>query len=330
MLGRLFRTFDTVLDKTVVLSYTRLGYTLRQVTWDDNDLDVDMAGKVCLVTGATSGLGRATAEGLAHLGATVYMLARNEAKGKWVREGIVRRTANEKVHLEIADLSSLTSVREFGQGFQERESRLDVLINNAGALISERETSVEGFELSFATNVLGPFLLTRLLIPLLRASAPSRIVNVSSGGMYTQKLDVADLQFEHKPYNGVIAYAQAKRAQMILTELWAERLDGTGVTVNAMHPGWADTPGVQSSLPTFRRLTKRSLRTPQQGADTILWLAAAQRPAGVSGRFWLDRRERGTHLLPGTQSSTRDRQRLWDECVRLSGLTNQVTAEAEQ
>jgi len=323
MRGALLRTFDTLLDKTIVLSYTRLGYALRQPVWKVADLDVDMTGQVCLVTGASSGLGRATAEGLARLGATVYILARDQGKGGRVREAIRRRTGNENVRLEIADLSSLTSVRKLAQRFLDREHRMDVLINNAGALVSERGASVDGFELSFATNVLGPFLLTNLLIPPLKASAPSRIVNVSSGGMYTQKLDVGDLQFEQKPFNGVIAYAQAKRAQVILTEMWAEKLAGSGVTVNAMHPGWADTPGLQTSLPNFHRLTKRSLRTPEQGADTIVWLAAAESVAGASGKFWFDRRERDTHLLPGTRSSARDRQRLWDVCMHLSSVANQ-------
>jgi NAD(P)-dependent dehydrogenase (short-subunit alcohol dehydrogenase family) len=321
MRGTLFRTFDTLLDKTIVFSYTRLGYSLRQATWDSDDLDVDMTGQACLVTGATSGLGLATAEGLANLGATVHILVRNETKGQKVREGLIHRTGNQNIHLEIADLSSLMSIREFANRFQERADRLDVLINNAGALLSERGSSVDGFELSFATNILGPFLLTGLLVPLLKASVPSRIVNVSSGGMYAQKLDVTDLQFERKPFNGVTAYAQAKRAQVILTELWAKKLASLGVTINAMHPGWADTPGVQASLPTFHRLSRKSLRTSEQGADTIIWLAAAESVAGISGRFWFDRQERTTHLLSRTQSPSRDRQRLWDECVRLSGLT---------
>jgi NAD(P)-dependent dehydrogenase (short-subunit alcohol dehydrogenase family) len=319
MRSRLFRAFDTALDKTVVFSYTRLGYALRQAAWRDADLEVDMTGQVCLVTGANSGLGRVTTEALARQGATVHMLVRSEGKGRWVREGIVHRTGNEQVHLEYADLSDLTSVRDFAERFLARQTRLDVLINNAGALLSERGTSADGFDLSFATNVLGPFLLTNLLVPILEASSPSRIINVSSGGMYSQKLDVDDLQFERKPYNGVTAYAQAKRAQVILTELWAEKLAGSGVTVNAMHPGWADTPGVQSSLPTFRRWTKKSLRTPEQGADTIVWLAVAESVAGVSGRFWFDRRARDTHLLRGTRSSAQDRERLWAECVRLTG-----------
>ena len=326
----LFRPFDTLLDKTVVLSYTRLGYALREADWDDADLEVDMSGRVCLVTGASSGLGKVTAEGLALQGATVYMLVRNETKGQNVRHGIIDRTHNKSVYLEIADLSSLASVREFASRFQDRESRLDVLINNAGALIAERGISIDGFELSFATNVLGPYLLTDLLMPLLKSGAPSRIVNVSSGGMYAQRLDVDDLQFEHKPYNGVIAYAQAKRAQVILTELWAEKLNDSAVTVNAMHPGWADTPGVQKSLPTFRRLMKGGLRTPEQGADTILWLAGAGSVASVTGKFWLDRRERSTHLLPWTKITIEERQRFWDTCVRLTGVTTPSTLVVEQ
>jgi NAD(P)-dependent dehydrogenase (short-subunit alcohol dehydrogenase family) len=319
MLSRAFRTLDTLLDKTVVFSYTRLGYTLRQMAWDDADMEVDMTGQVCIVTGATSGLGRSTAEGLARLGATVYLLVRNEGKGEAIRAWIELRTGNEDVHLQVVDLSSLSSIRDAVARFLDRERRLDVLINNAGVLLPTRMESVDGIEMTFATNVLGPFLLTTLLSPLMKESAPSRIINVSSGGMYTQKLDIDDLQFERKPFNGTIAYAQAKRAQVILTELWAEKLAASGVTANAMHPGWADTPGVQKSLPRFRKIMNRSLRTPRQGADTIVWLAVAQRLTGESGKFWFDRRERGT-MLPRTKSSDEDRQKLWDECVRLSRL----------
>jgi NAD(P)-dependent dehydrogenase (short-subunit alcohol dehydrogenase family) len=258
------------------------------------------------------------------------MLVRNENKGQNVRQAIIDSTGNERVHLEVADLSNLASVQEFASRLEEREERLDVLINNAGALIAEREVSDDGFELSFATNVLGPFLLTDLLIPLLKSGAPSRIVNVSSGGMYAQRLDVDDLMFERKPYNGVIAYAQAKRAQVVLTEIWAEKLADSAVTVNAMHPGWADTPGVQTSLPTFRRLMKDSLRTVEQGADTMLWLAVAQSVAGVTGEFWLDRRERSTHLLPWTQITIEEKQRFWDTCVRLTSMTTPSSLVVEQ
>lgn len=319
---KLGAALDELLDRTIVPSYTRLGYALRRSTWDDSDLDVDLTGQVCIVTGASSGLGRSTAEGLASRGARVYMLVRNPSKGEAVRAGIELRTGSGDVHLAVVDLSNQRSVREGVARFLSKESRLDLLINNAGVLLPERVVSVDGIEMTLATNVLGPFLLTSLLLPQLQACAPARIINVSSGGMYTQKLDVEDLQFERKSYSGPRAYAQAKRALVILTELWAEKLDGSGITVNAMHPGWVDTPGVQTSLPRFHRIVGGGLRTPQQGADTILWLAVAQRLTGQSGKFWFDRRPRPTHLLRRTQSTVDDRHRLWAMCMHLCGLAD--------
>jgi dehydrogenase/reductase SDR family protein 12 len=312
---------DTLLDRTILFSFSRIGYILRRSTWDTADLDVDMTSRTCVITGANSGLGFATSVHLAELGAPVVMVARDPAKGQRAVDDVIDRTGNPNVRLEVVDLSSLEAVRGFAGRFLEQEERLDVLINNAGVLPSERQLSVDGVELSFATNVLGPFLLTNLLMPLLARSAPARIIFVSSGGMYTQKLDVDDLQSEHREFNGTVAYAQHKRAQVILTELWAERLAGTGVTTNAMHPGWVDTPGVRRSLPAFWKLMRPFLRTPEQGADTIAWLAVAPHLASESGRFWFDRRARKTHKLAHTVSPPQDRWRLWDECVRLSGLT---------
>jgi dehydrogenase/reductase SDR family protein 12 len=311
---------DTLLDGTILFSFSRIGYIMRRSMWDTADLDVDMTGRTCVITGANSGLGFATSVHLAALGASVIMVARDPAKGQRAVDEVVDRTGNPNVRLEVVDLSSLEAVRGFAGQFLEQEERLDVLINNAGILLSERQPSVDGFELSFATNVLGPFLLTNLLTPLLARSAPARVIFVSSGGMYTQKLDVDDLQSEQGGFNGTVAYAQHKRAQVILTELWAERLAGTGVTMNGMHPGWVDTPGVRRSLPAFWKLMRPLLRTPEQGADTIIWLAVAPHLASESGRFWFDRRARKTHKLARTVSPPQDRWRLWDECVRLSGL----------
>jgi NAD(P)-dependent dehydrogenase (short-subunit alcohol dehydrogenase family) len=169
--------------------------------------------------------------------------------------------------------------------------------------------------------VLGPFLLTRELIPSMEAAAAlrgrARVVNVASGGMYTQGLHLDDLQMARN-YRGSVAYARAKRAQVVLTETWARRLRDRNITVNAMHPGWADTPGLEAGLPTFRKLTGRFLRSEEEGADTIVWLAASTEAARWTGKFWLDRRPRSAERQPGTHTTPEQAQQLWDVCERLS------------
>jgi dehydrogenase/reductase SDR family protein 12 len=316
MIGSLL---DTILDRTVVVGYTRVGYRLRRSMWSPVE-ERSMDGKVVLVTGASSGLGLAAAEGFARLGsARVRLLVRDERRGERARAEIVARSGNGDVQVDLCDLGDLGAVRHYAERLRKELPRLDVLVNNAGALVSERTLSVDGIELTFATNVLGPFLLTSLLTPLLAESESGRIVNVSSGGMYTQRIHLDDLQMSAEEYDGPTAYARSKRAEVMLTETWAQRLRGTGVVAHAMHPGWVDTPGLKSSLPRFYRLTKRLLRTPQEGADTILWLGAASEPTRSSGGFWHDRRRRPTHLVPWAQETHEDRERLWAECEHLSG-----------
>ncbi len=299
---------DRALDLTVVPGYTRLGYSVRSRWWDELPR---MDGRVVLVSGATSGIGLAAATALAGLGARVQIIARNEQRGERARE----QSGAERVW--ECDVSSMRSVRELARRFREEHSELDVLVNNAGVLPAERSLSEEGHELALATNVLGPFLLTGLLVPALEAAAPSSIVNVSSGGMYTARLGVNDLQTERRSYDGGAVYARHKRAQVVLSELWAERLNPHGVAVHSMHPGWVDTPGLERSLPRFHRLMKPALRSPEEGADTIVWLAATKRPGGG---FWHDRERRPTHLLRRTRESDEERARLWSECLRLTGL----------
>lgn len=306
--------------------YTNVGYALRSRSWGPLPR---MDGKVVLVTGATSGLGLAAAEGFARLGAGVRLLARSEERGERARAAIVAASGNGDVAVGLCDLSDLSSVREFAARFAEREPRLDVIVNNAGLLPAERSLTADGIEVAFATNVLGPFLLTNLLMPLLKRSAPARIISVSSGGMYTAKIDVDDLQSATGEFDGPGVYARTKRAQVMLTERWAQRLQGSGVVAHTMHPGWADTPGVSSSLPTFYRLTRPFLRSPVQGADTIVWLGSADEPAHSSGGFWHDRRERPTHRVPWTKEPEADRERLWQECERLSGWTEQNSNPTE-
>jgi dehydrogenase/reductase SDR family member 12 len=310
---------DTALDLSVVGGYTNVGYRIRSRGWSPLPR---MEGKVVVITGASSGLGLAAADGFARLGATVWLAVRNRERGEDARARILEHVRQADVHVGLCDLSRLGSVRGFATRFAAEAPRLDVLVNNAGILTQERELSADGIELTLATNVVGPFLLTQLLIPMLERSAPSRIVNVSSGGMYTQKLRTDDLQSEQGDFDGPTVYARSKRAEVVLTEMWAARLAGTGVTVHAMHPGWADTAGVQSSLPRFYRVTRPLLRSPDEGADTIVWLGAADEPANRSGGFWHDRRRRPTHLLPGTRETEAERRSLWAECVALSSTAS--------
>jgi NAD(P)-dependent dehydrogenase (short-subunit alcohol dehydrogenase family) len=316
---------DTVLDRTILPGYTSIGYRVRSAGWSAGDL-TPMDGKLALVTGASSGIGLAAAEGFARLGASVRLLVRSAERGARARELIIERSGNSDVAVELCDLGVLDSVRAFAERFTSQEARLDVLVNNAGTLSAKRTLSPDGIELTFATNVVGPFLLTKLLVELLERSAPARIINVSSGGMYAQRLRVDDLQSAAGAYDGAAVYARTKREQVILTELWAARLAGTGVVVHAMHPGWVDTPGLEASLPRFRTATRPLLRTPAQGADTIVWLGAAAEPARSSGGFWHDRRRRPTHLLPWTRESAGERERLWAECERLSAQTDPAAA----
>ncbi|MGB9186034.1 MAG: SDR family NAD(P)-dependent oxidoreductase [Solirubrobacteraceae bacterium] len=307
---------DATLDRTVVGGYSNLGYRLRRSWWREADL-APMTGKTVLVTGASSGLGLAAAEGFARLGAELWLLARDPQRGENARAKVAEQSGGE-VHLELCDLGDLGSVRDFAQRFTAAAPGLDVLVNNAGVMTAQRAQSADGIELTFAVNVLAPFLLTALLLEPLRHAAPSRIINVSSGGMYTQRLRADDLQSERDEFDGTAAYARSKRAEVILTAMWARRLQDSGVAVHAMHPGWVDTPGVRNSLPRFYRLTRPLLRTPAQGADTIVWLGAAPQATVGTGDFWQDRARRPPYLWPGTRETQADRERLWRECEELT------------
>jgi dehydrogenase/reductase SDR family member 12 len=310
---------DKALELSVIGGYSRLGYQLRSAAWRSQPL-ARMDGETVLITGASSGLGLAAADGFAGLAARVYMLARDRERGERARDQVAQKTGNPEVRALICDLSDLRAVRLLARQLCLQAPRLDVLVNNAGVLTRERTLSAQGLELTFATNVLGPFLLTKLLTQRPGDHAPRRIINVSSGGMYLQRLHADDLQMQRERFDGPTAYARTKREQVILTEMWAKQLAGSGGTVHAMHPGWVDTPGLRRSLPRFYKLAKPLLRTAKQGADTILWLGSV--PAGTisSGRFWHDRAPRPTHRVPWSRESPADRERLWRECERLSEL----------
>ncbi len=314
---------DTLLEAPIVPSFTRIGYETRRRLEGWTDLaDYDLTGRTMVVTGATSGLGRAAATRLAANGATVIIVGRTAERNEAVVSEMREETANPDITHVAADMSRYDEVRNLADRVLSDHDRLDVLIHNAGALSNQRENAPDGTEATVAAQVVGPFLLTTLLYDRLAASAPSRVLTMSSGGMYSSGLTVAKLEMPADEYRGTEQYARAKRAQVTLNEMWAERFGGQGVHFHALHPGWADTPGVSDSLPGFSRIVGPLLRTAEQGADTLVWLAAADTPLNSNGSFWLDRRIRPIHKLGSTRrSDTPDRRRrLWEWVIERSGV----------
>jgi dehydrogenase/reductase SDR family protein 12 len=314
----LYETVDTALDRSVALGYGNLGFKLRRRLpgWPADPPHMD--GKTVLITGAASGLGLAAAQRLAGLGARVAAVGRNQARADEAAALILEAVPGAEVEPWACDVSSLDEMRAFAAAFAAAHEGLDVLINNAGVMPDERTRSAEGHELMFATHVLAPFALTWLFSDLLKASAPARVINVSSGGMYGQRLPADDLESERANYSPKKLYARTKREEVALTEAWAERLRDAGVVVHAMHPGWVDTKGVREWLPVFRVLTRPIIRSTDQGADTIVWLAAAPEALESTGRFWADRRPRPTHYALGAADHTRpEAEQVWERCRAL-------------
>jgi NAD(P)-dependent dehydrogenase (short-subunit alcohol dehydrogenase family) len=256
-------------------------------------LQADLAGKTCLVTGASAGIGLATARELARLGAHVVMAVRDPEKGGKACRAVTDATGRE-VGMAVVDLARQASIRAFARDFAARHPKLDVLVNNAGIWAERRQVSPDGIELTWATNVLNYFLVTELLLPLLKAAGRARVVNVVS--QLAGDLDLSDVRFERRPYSGRRAYAQSKQADRMLTWALARRLEGTGVTANAAHPGFVATEifakggGLVSLGASF--YAKLRGRRPEEGADTVVWLAASADVEGRNGLFWIDRQER--------------------------------------
>jgi NAD(P)-dependent dehydrogenase (short-subunit alcohol dehydrogenase family) len=289
--------------------FSRLGY--RRGRRHFNPISTDMRERHVLITGASAGLGLAAAQRLADMGAQLTLVMRNPDKAEKVREALTAESGNAHIAVEIADLALMRDVDALLSRLVRAGRPIDVLVNNAGALYNPRRETEEGLEASFALLLLSPYRLTLGLKPLLQAAAPgARVINVVSGGMYSQPLEVRKLIAREQNYSGSVAYARCKRALMVLTEQWAAAWAEQGIVVNAMHPGWADTPGVESSLPGFHRLTRAILRSPEEGADTIVWLAAAAEADKLSGKLFLDREPRTTHLRKSTQESPQEREKL--------------------
>ncbi len=313
----LARAIDAFLEGTVVLSFSRVGYQVRSRTAQWEALP-SLEGRWIVITGATSGLGLEAAESMAVAGANVILIGRNEEKTKGVCATIAARHPQARLFPVVADTGSLDAVRRAAEAIAALTDTVHVLIHNAGAIAPAFTTNADGLEVTVASQVVGPFLLTSLLEPLLIKAAPGRVLTMSSGGMYSWRFSLADMVMTPANFDGVKAYARVKRAQVVLTHELALRHDPRAILFASTHPGWSDTPGLAESLPGFYRFIRRWLRTPAQGIDTLLWLLTTPALARHDGHFFLDRRPRGEYKIPGTRAKDprQDQQSLYEWCVQ--------------
>lgn len=280
----------------------------------------EMRGKTVLVTGATGGIGLVTARELAGMGATVVVVGRTQAKGDAAAREIQAATGSASVSALAADLTSQAQVRKLAEDVRTRYPQLDVLINNAGAAFTSRQLTVDGVEATFALNHLAPFLLTSLLLDTLKASAPSRVINVASQAHIGQSLDFTDLQYEKRPYKTFAAYGAAKLAEVLFTYELARQLDGSGVTANCLHPGFvASRFGMNNGgvwIPIFKMLRPFQISV-ERGAETSVYLASSPEVASVSGDYF----DKKKSVASSSQSYDEAAQRrLWELSEQLTGL----------
>ena len=301
--------------------FTKGGYEKASKNFNPEDLTVDLKGKHIMVTGGNQGIGFSAAMKLAALGATVHLVCRNAEKGKEAVERIKAETRNPNIHLHLCDVSSLQDIRRLAKDYQKSDLPLHVLINNAGVLVNPVQ-SADGYEINFATNTLGSYAVTRALESVLKSSAPSRVIFVSSGGSLTESLVTDDLEGDRlkKDDNfGQIQYARDKRRQVVIAEQLAKEFASSQVLVCSMHPGWCDTFGVVSSMPSFHERFKDSLRAPDEGADTIVWLSVKNADHLEAGGFYLDRATQSKHLpLAGTGYTREDAETLMKKLETLA------------
>lgn len=314
---------DTALDKSVLLGYSSIGVAMRRTWWPSDASPDALVGRHVIVTGGSGGLGEATAVGLARLGAIVHLVGRTASRLTEAADRIRAQVPGATLAEDVCDVGDLDAVRAYAARLRDDLGALHGIVHCAGLMPPERSESPQGHETTLATHVLGPLLLTEELRPLLASSEGARVVVVSSGGMYSAPLDEKigeDVEYTRGEYDGVRAYARTKRLQVVLAEELAGRYAGEGITVHSMHPGWADTPGVTDSLPRFAKVAKPILRTAEQGADTIVWLVAADPPGRTTGLFWSDRRPRPTAYGPWLADDPSQRARAWAYCVAAVGL----------
>lgn len=303
------RGVDTAVEASIVGSFSKLGYNVRSRLYGWKELP-DLTGRTIVITGATSGLGKAAASELSAFGADLILIGRNRLKTQATALELHKQSGGN-VEPVIADLCDLQAVAEISESMANSVFRIDALIHNAGVLLPKYTTTVDGFEATFATQILAPHILTRNLLPILQRTGDARVITMTSGGMYTERLDPDNVTMARSEYDGTKAYARAKRAQVVMNQQWAYR-EPSAAVFHCVHPGWAATPGVEQALPRFYRVMKPLLRDPYQGADTMVWLAAAEEPLHSSGLLWLDRHPRSLNKLPWTRTGTHEATQLWE------------------
>ncbi len=277
-----------------------------------------MNGKVAIVTGSNTGIGKETARGLAKRGATVVLACRDAQKAEAARDDIARSTGRTDVTAIPLDLASATSIRAFAESFRKEHTRLDVLVNNAGVWPSARTTTKEGFESTFGVNHLGTFLLTHELMPILRESAPSRVVVLSSALHYRGEMVWDDLQFERRKFSGSTAYSQSKLANVLYTVALSRRLAGAGVTVNAVHPGVVATELSREFPKVLVKIASLFMLTPERGADCSLFVATSPELAKVSGEYFEKSRAKKVARAARDEEA---QEKLWALSEKLLGVT---------
>ncbi|MHA1884306.1 MAG: SDR family oxidoreductase [Promethearchaeota archaeon] len=278
---------------------------------------MSMEGKICIITGANSGIGKATAIGLARMNATVVMLCRNKETGELAQNEIISETGNKNIDLLICDLSSQEQIRGFVDEFKQKYQQLNVLINNAGVMASKRRLCDDGYEMNFAVNHLGPFLLTNLLVDILKKSAPSRVVNVSSAAHRMAKIDFDDLQCEDKKHRLFRVYGNSKLAFMLFTYELSRKLEGTGVTVNAVHPGMINTNLGREMSKFSQWFGKLIFKSPEKGAETSIYLASSPEVEGITGKYYIKKQQQQSSEESYNQE---DAKKLWEISAKLTNL----------
>lgn len=328
---------DSLLEKTVIPSFSSLGVRIRSRLFKWRKISsYSLSGRVVVLTGATSGIGEAGARYYAQLGATLVIVARNKDKLNGLITSLQQQSDNQHIHGIIADLGSQQQTRDAAEKIAAQWPAIDVLVHNAGALFNQRKRAENGTDLSIELMVATPFLLTGLLLDNLAAAqdpvlaeargvkpAAARVLTMSSGGMYTEALSVDSLQMDDDTYHGAKQYARAKRAQVILNALWAEKNHASKTVFHALHPGWVNTPGINDALPGFSRVLGPLglLRTPAEGADTMLWLSVDEHALQSNGIFWHDRLARSIDMSDNTRKAdtAQERDKLWRWCESHTG-----------